>query len=233
MDLPVVGPNRPSSSVFVHRRGAWVLSATALALFALMASAVVCAPRPYFDWDLAVTHEVQAARGSVLDVVMRGVSWAGDDALTAGVLVVVAVLALLAVGARREAAVLLGVVLVGQVLKIGIKHLVGRPRPSPDLVNVLIDAQEVHSFPSGHTVHYVVFFGMLTYLAASRVRAGVLRWPLVGVFGVLVLLIGLSRVYLGAHWTSDIVGGYLLGAAVLAAGVGLYRRVPRSPSARG
>jgi undecaprenyl-diphosphatase len=116
------------------------------------------------------------------------------------------------------------VVLVGECLKVGIKEMVGRPRPSPELVTVQINAHEVHSFPSGHTVHYVVLFGFAGFLAYSLVRPAALRWPLVAVCAGLVLLVGLSRIYLGAHWVSDIVGGYLLGGTVLIAGITVYNR---------
>jgi undecaprenyl-diphosphatase len=155
---------------------------------------------------------------------MRGVSVPGDEALRSGLLVVAACLVLLALRARREAVALLGIVLVGQALKIAVKQLVGRPRPTAELVEVLIKAHEVHSFPSGHTVHYVAFFGFLWFLTFVCVKPPVLRGLLLAVFGGLVLLVGLARVSLGAHWVSDVVGGYLLGGAVLAAGIGLYRR---------
>ena len=116
---------------------------------------------------------------------------------------------------------------MGQALCALTGELVKRPRPSTELIQLRIDPQEIEgfpSFPSGHTVHYTVFFGFLGFLAATRLKPPALSWLLLGVLAGLVLLVGPARIYLGAHWSSDVMGGYLLGGAVLAIGVNLYRR---------
>jgi membrane-associated phospholipid phosphatase len=65
----------------------------------------------------------------------------------------------------------------------------------------------------------VVFFGLLGYLAASRCQGKPIRWPALVVCGLLVLLVGPSRVYLAAHWPTDVLGGYLLGYSLWALAV--------------
>jgi undecaprenyl-diphosphatase len=216
------------------QQAAWFLSVVAVDLFLLLMAAVCLSGQLYFAWDLAVSRAVQSIHWPGMEALMHGVSLAGDQVLGSSVLVAAACLVLLALRARREAAALLGVVVIGQVLKIGIKQLVRRPRPSPDLVQVLILADEKYSFPSGHTVHYVVFLGFLWFLVLTRLNTPALRCPLLIVFGGMVLLVGLARIYLGAHWLSDVVGGYLLGGAVLAAGIGLYgRRASQATSSPG
>ncbi|MFO0845717.1 MAG: phosphatase PAP2 family protein [Gemmataceae bacterium] len=215
----------PNPSARPARKGGWIACAVGLGLVAVMTVAVAQNESPYFNWDLRVSQAVQSTSSPGVERLMRAVSLAGDNLFLSGALVGLASLGLVALRARREAAFLLGVVLVGQGLKVGLKNLIGRPRPSADVVNVLLeDVKEVYSFPSGHTVHYVVFFGFLCYLTFSLVKIPWLRWPLLTLFGGLVVLVGVARVYLGAHWVSDVVGGYLLGGAVLAAGVGLYHR---------
>jgi undecaprenyl-diphosphatase len=157
---------------------------------------------------------------------MHGVSLADNNVLGPAVLIAGAGLVLGARRAWREAVVLLGVLLVGQGLWLVCGRLVDRPRPDTALVQVRLDEKDVHgfpSFPSGHAVYYTAFFGFLWFLTFALVRPRRLRWPLLGLFAGLVLLVGVARVYLGAHWPSDVVGGYLLGGAVLAAGIGLYR----------
>lgn len=87
----------------------------------------------------------------------------------------------------------------------GLKWLVGRPRPTFHLV------AELDSFPSGHTVHATLFLGLLWSLleARGRTRACQILLP---VFGIAVLLTGLSRVSLGRHWPTDVLGAFLIGA---------------------
>jgi undecaprenyl-diphosphatase len=190
--------------------------AIAFGLFALLAVLVKFVGMPYFSFDLALSQAIQGLPWpDGFAPFMRGVSVAGDDLLLATLPVVAAVSILAICGARREAFLLLLAIGAEQGIKISVKFLVARPRPTPALVNVLIHAHEEYSFPSGHTVHYIVFFGFLWYLVYRLVRAKALRWPLLVVLGGLVALVGLSRVYLGAHWPTDILGGYLLGGGVL------------------
>ena len=176
---------RPPGKSRYRRRWARprVVVSSASTLFVLLALAVCLWGLPYFGVDLAVSHAVQELPAAWTTRPMHVISLAGDDAIEATALVALASLALLLMKARREAVVLIGAVLVSQILKIGIKNLIGRPRPTPELVNVLFSAQEIFSFPSGHTVHYTVFFGFLFCLAFMLVKSRTLRWFLCAFFG--------------------------------------------------
>jgi undecaprenyl-diphosphatase len=216
-----VAPSRPAP------RSAWVITAAALGLFVPLALTAARPGRPYFDVDLAVSRAVQSVRAPGLETLMHGVSLADNNVLGPALLIAAAGLVLAGGRAWREAAVLLAVLLAGQGLWVACGRLVDRPRPDPTLVEVRLAEADVHgfpSFPSGHAVYYTTFFGFLWFLTFTLVKPRRYRWPLLTLFGGLVLLVGVARVYLGAHWVSDVAGGYLLGAAVLAAGVGLYRR---------
>jgi undecaprenyl-diphosphatase len=201
----------------------WLSALAALGLFLVLTVSVSLVGRPYFSADLAVTRAVQSIYWPGIEPMMLAICKAGDNILLSGALVLAACLVVLALRAWRVASVLLGVVLVSQVLKIGVKDLIERPRPAPETVRVLDDAQEIYSFPSGHTVHYTVFFGFLWFATFSFVKARSLRWSLITLWTGLILGVGLARIYLGAHWVTDVVGGYLLGGAVLAAGIAFYR----------
>ena len=91
----------------------------------------------------------------------------------------------------------------------GVKALVGRPRPNP------LEPGEAGSFPSGHTVHAVIYLGVVWSLVAPRLAERRHRQALAALFVVGVLLTGLSRIYLGRHWPSDVLGGLLVGCIAL------------------
>ena len=105
-----------------------------------------------------------------------------------------------------------------------VKRLIKRPRPTAELVTVVRVINQP-SFPSGHVMHYMNFFGLLIYLLATNWRSGRLRNILIGICTALILCIGPSRVYLGAHWPSDVVAGYIYGGLWFGGLMALYLRV--------
>jgi membrane-associated phospholipid phosphatase len=210
-------------SAWRSQKGYWIFCTLGVSLFLLLAGAVAAVGMPYFSIEPEVSHALQSIPGSAFEWTMRFVSMPGDRSLWFGLLVATACFCLLTCRAWRSALVLFGIVLVGQGIKVGVKHLVARPRPTTEVVNVMTTVNEIHSFPSGHTVLYTVFFGFLWYLTFAKVTKRALRWPLLALLMLLLLMIGVSRIYLGAHWASDVLGGYLLGGAILIAGIGLHR----------
>ena len=114
------------------------------------------------------------------------------------------------------------------VLSLGInpvlKMLVDRPRPTEELLDVW-RYEGGSSFPSGHAFVAVILLGLLYYLVPLVVpwqrAVTVVRLSLI----IALALIGISRVYLGAHWPSDVIGGYIVGGLVLLLLIKLHRRL--------
>jgi membrane-associated phospholipid phosphatase len=202
----------------------YVAIAAALGLFGLLGTAVLFHDQP-FPVDLSVADSIQSAPWPPgFYYFMRAESWPGDEMIWAATLVLAVFIGLLVLRAWRPAVTLLLAVCLGQVLMFSVKEFVERPRPPAELRKVYIEPWDIHSFPSGHTTHYVVFFGFLFFLALGMLRPRLLRWAALGLLGSLVVLVGLARVYLGAHWPTDVLGGYLLGGAVLGIAVRGYKR---------
>lgn len=105
-----------------------------------------------------------------------------------------------------------------------VKRLIKRPRPTKELVTVARVINEP-SFPSGHVMHYINLFGLLDYLLATNWRSGRLRNVLLTICTSLIILIGPSRIYLGAHWPSDVMAGYIYGGLWFGGLMAFYLRV--------
>ncbi|HKQ75176.1 MAG TPA: phosphatase PAP2 family protein, partial [Blastocatellia bacterium] len=189
-------------------------------LAALCAAAAVGA---YLYGDLWITQFLQRFKDPYFHWLMVAVSWPGYQGRQWIVAVCVAAL-LLRYGLRIEAACLLISLGSSLVLANVIKLIVARTRPSPDLVDVYL-LHSTMSFPSGHVLSYMVFFGFLFYLVHTLIGRSALRSALLVILGVLIGLVGLSRVYLGAHWASDALAAYSLGLLCLALMIRLHWRL--------
>jgi undecaprenyl-diphosphatase len=139
---------------------------------------------------------------------MLAVRYLGDDAVAVGsVLLLAGVLA----GRRRwpEAVAFLSVLPLEVLLRLP-KALVDRPRPVEELVRVL-DSGSSGSFPSGHVFHAVAMLGLALVILVFPIRSAWPRRVASVVLVAMIFLSGLSRVYLGAHWPSDVIGSLAYG----------------------
>ena len=173
------------------------------------------------DADVTVTRAVQSLTTPWVAALMIGVSWIGFPPQAPLLVIGVAALFWLA-GYRVEAGFAVAAA-ASTILTETIKHLVSRPRPGSDLVEVISSASG-HSFPSGHVLFYVTFFGFLAYVAYALLKRGLLRKTLLWTFGLLIVLIGPSRIWMGQHWASDALASYTLGFAYLVVLIEIYSR---------
>jgi membrane-associated phospholipid phosphatase len=173
-------------------------------------------------WDARVTDGLVGARTAGWDRVFWCFSLLGDTPVMAA-LTSTAVLLLLVWGRRARAALVAGALLSAQGASDLAKALVHRARP-PEAI-ALVARPGSFSLPSGHAFLTLVFFGLLVFLAfrAWRVRRRWLPSVVAILAATVVVLVGLSRVYLGVHWASDVLAGWGLGGAWLALSLGLFQ----------
>lgn len=202
-----------------------LLAMGGLAVIAAVLS--VCAHlEPRFPGDLRLALLVQSADCAALDAIMEWVSRLTGDWRVA-VLVIAGSVAVWRWLGRLEAVLVLMTGLSSPI-QSGLKLLVDRPRPAPDLVHVF-QAESGNGFPSGHAVFAMAFWGLLAYFAYTRLQKRGLRRLALPSVAMTILLIGASRVYLGAHWPSDVMGGYVIGAVLLSVLIWLDRGWKRPP----
>ncbi len=92
-----------------------------------------------------------------------------------------------------------------------LKRILQRPRPT----EYRIIEESGYSFPSGHSMISMAFYGYLIYLSYKYVENKNVKWILISLLSILICLIGISRIYLGVHYTSDVLGGFLISISYL------------------
>jgi membrane-associated phospholipid phosphatase len=176
---------------------------------------------PSFPIDLAITRFIQSINLPFFDTFMYLISWPGYPPQSF-ILSAVVILIIYVLGLRWEAIVGLLAAILPAAIDALVKGYIRRPRPTVDLVHVFRILNS-YSFPSGHVMFYVGFFGYLWFLAYTLLKQSRRRTFLLGLYGILILLVGVSRIYLGQHWPSDVLGAYLLGSLTLVAIIQFYR----------
>ena len=175
---------------------------------------------PLVQADRAISHLMSGLRNPWTDPAMILATSLGDAAVTAPV--ALAVLGWLAVHRawRLCGVVALALALTGIAVPL-LKAVVHLPRPE-----ALYTGVDAYAFPSGHTTIAAVLYGTIAWLIAGGLGARA-RGAVYTVFLILVLSVAVSRVYLGAHWPSDVLAGFFLGTAAAASVALLYRHAPR------
>lgn len=202
-----------------------VVAAACGALFAALTLAVAFHPDP-FTVDRAALRAAEDLRTPWLTALLAGISTIGSSPWLVAVAAVVGITAL---AFRRDplpGAWLLAEYLGAVVLYQSLKAILDRARPAGGVIDATGAA-----FPSGHATQGIAFFGMLAAVLLALLPRGARLPAAVGVVTIGVLS-GLSRVYLGVHWVTDVGGGFLLGGAWLPVILGIRttftrRRTPR------
>ena len=188
-------------------------------VFLLLGMLARVADHDLLAWDTPVREAILELDPEWLASLVRGASRFGSRWLIAALSIPMVAVAW--PRCRQLALVLAAALPAGLVLELFLKAVVDRPRP-------LLGAGFGSSFPSGHVLAAVAFWGLIppwVYLVTRR------RWAWAasaGFAGLVLVVVGLNRVYVGAHWPSDVVAGYLGGAVFLLAAEWAVRRPSRA-----
>ncbi len=193
------------------------------ALFALLGWWVHV--HPVLSIDVTITREFQENQTPWLKFLMEAVSYQGYNLWLAVGLILVAAIAFWLVDLRLEALVVIASAASSATINGLVKVLVDRPRPTAHLVEIIQGAGGP-SFPSGHVMSYVAIWGLLFTFGIVLFRGK--RWwriALIVISGLIVVLVGPSRIYLGDHWASDVLGAYMIGGALLGLTLWVYLKL--------
>ena len=173
-------------------------------------------------FDLKSYHELQEEASLPFNLLMQTVSYLGETAVALALMTI----AVSTFALRRQwlEAIFMLTTTSSIFLTFALKEFIHRTRPFPvaESSSGFMQGINQYSYPSGHVLFFVVFFGFFAYLAWIHF-AGNMRMIVITVCLALIVLIGPSRVFLGAHWASDVVGGYLIGTIWLILLILAYR----------
>lgn len=171
------------------------------------------------DFDFSVITWVQSFESDKLTQLMEGFSWIGATLPVTLLSILAAFCLFFFLKHRAELLLLLCVIGGSTVLNVMLKLVFRRDRPN---LHRIIE-ETGYGFPSGHSVAAMALYGVLTFLLWRHMKSAKGKSALVGIGVLMTLGIGLSRIYLGVHYPSDVIGGYLISGAWLAMCIELFR----------
>ena len=176
----------------------------------------------WFGFDYYVNLYVHALRSAALTEVVLFITDLGS--LYAYLIIIpIIVVVLYAYGKSWKVPLQSAIVLLSSfLLNLGIKWVIGRPRPFAD--GRLIEAS-FYSYPSGHSMSATGFYGFLIYLVIKYVRNRWLKTGLITLLSLLIFGIGMSRIYLGVHYPTDVLAGFIAGTFWLLVCIIVFRSV--------
>ena len=167
---------------------------------------------PILEWGIEVIVAIQTIRSPALDVFFQGVTFLGN----AEFYLLLAPIIIWCVNYKLGARVGI-LLLLSSYINEALKNLFMQPRPCEPRPDVCINQEESYGLPSGHSQNAIVFWGVIAHwIGTARAWAAAI---------LLMLLIGLSRIYLGVHFPTDVFAGWAIGSLILGIYLALGRRI--------
>ncbi|MGV3618344.1 MAG: phosphatase PAP2 family protein [Fimbriimonas sp.] len=179
----------------------------------LVAISLLVRVRATLPFDLRVTKYLQEVDTPLLTTIARWATFMGNSST-------IIVLAVIAMGvsipfALAKAGIYALWSLLSLPLNILLKNMFDRERPGEKEVRVSPGPRWGFSYPSGHSMGSAAFYGWIAFVVALYVRDPFIRYPVMALFLMLPMGVALSRIYLGAHWFSDVVAGLAGGTMIV------------------
>ncbi len=203
----------------VHLRRAYAWGLLSVILFAIVG--ILVWTEGASEFDESVISAVQGWESPELTRVMESFSWLGSTVVV--IVLAVSILLFLAfvLGHRKELLLFVAVIGGAPLLNVFLKSWFKRERP--DIHRLVEEAG--YSFPSGHSMAAFALYSILTYLLWKHLNGSAGKMLLVLIGSAIVICIGLSRIYLGVHYPSDVLGGYLASGVWLGLMIEIFRRM--------
>lgn len=186
--------------------------------FGLMATLV--SEHKIARFDHVISRYVQSFRTPVLTTVMKGFTFIGTTPVVIVITLVILFMLLFVFKHRAEALLVFSIILGSSIIFEVLKHLFHRQRPT---LHRLIEATG-YSFPSGHSTEAFALYGILAFISWRHLKTPIARTLMIFFASVMILAIGTSRIYLGVHFPSDVLAGYLASGFWLATVIWFYQR---------
>ncbi|MEG5001221.1 phosphatase PAP2 family protein [Microcoleus sp. B4-D4] len=191
------------SLITIIRLGGLAVAALAMWAFATIAEEVL--EKETYAFDTSILLYLRNLHTPLRDRLMLGLTFLGEPNVL--LMLSVSLGIILWIRKHRSEATTIAVTGVGGLgLNLLLKQLFARDRPL--LWERTVDVK-FYSFPSGHAMISMIIYGLLGYLLGSRFPKQ--RWLIYSLTVVLIAVIGLSRLYLGVHWPTDVIAGYIAG----------------------
>lgn len=197
----------------------FVLSLISAVGFATIA--VLVGVQAISGFDNAIISYVQGQESQTLTQIMKFFTFIGTGLPITVISLIIMIVLYKVLNFRRELLFFIGVILGSTLLNVILKSIFHRDRPT---LNRFVEATG-YSFPSGHSMASFTLYGVICFLLWKHAKYAYIRVILVCCSSIVVIAIGLSRIYLGVHYPSDVVGAYFASGTWLAVSIGLYQRL--------
>ena len=188
-----------------------------LVLFIIVMILVITNNMTTFDDN--IYNFLMGLRSNGMDTFMKAITQFGNT-----IPVIIIILTIMIILTSRKDIFLIG---FNTIITVGLnqllKHIICRPRPN----HFRMITEHGYSFPSGHSMISICLYGLLIYLLNKRIKNKLLKVILNILLIMLILGIGISRIYVGVHYPSDVLGGYLLSLAILIFNITIVNRYYR------